>query len=250
MSCSHSLVTSTGCAYCGHKIAAGGDLLPAPAAPTAPAESTCREEVGVIFDAVTSAGVAIVAAPTPAAVPHGLTAGTHFGRQANTGAATPSQPSLFDGATVPSHEPAGGLVMQYGAPAGSGLENPAPSRQGREAGHGTAPAARSTDSHRRARNTDPDTSLAAAKTITPDRQRAAHTLILKLLATHGPLSDFRLAFLMGSKQTSAGVRRGELRDAGLVEAHDRAGVSDTGSPCIRWALTATGREAAHQEAAA
>jgi len=140
--------------------------------------------------------------------------------------------------------------MQYGAPAGSGLENPAPSRQGREAGHGPAPAARSTDSHRRARNTDPDTSHAAAKTITPDRQRAAHTLILELLAAHGPLSDFRLAFLMGSKQTSAGVRRGELRDAGLVEAHDRAGVSDTGSACIRWALTATGREAAHQEAAA
>ena len=107
-----------------------------------------------------------------------------------------------------------------------------------------APLARTTDTHRRARNTDPDTSLAAAKSITPDRQRAAHTLILELLAVKGPLTDFDLAYYTGTKQTSIGCRRKELVDAGQVELYDRQGRSDTNSPCIRWALTGTREQVA------
>lgn len=95
----------------------------------------------------------------------------------------------------------------------------------------------------KARRTDPDTSHEAAARASAhaegDRRR-----VLALLAEHGPLSDFDLARLTGRKQTSVGVRRGELRDAGLVEQYDRTGVSDTGSPCIRWALTSAGRQAA------
>ena len=66
----------------------------------------------------------------------------------------------------------------------------------------------------------------------------------RLLAEHGPLSDFDLARLTGRTQTSLGVRRGELVRVGLVERHDRAGVSNTGSPCIRWRLTNAGKAAA------
>jgi len=95
----------------------------------------------------------------------------------------------------------------------------------------------------KARHTDPDTSHEAAERASAhaegDRRR-----VLALLAEHGPLTDFDLARLTGRKQTSVGVRRGELRDAGLVEQHDRSGVSDTGSPCIRWTLTSAGRQAA------
>jgi len=93
-----------------------------------------------------------------------------------------------------------------------------------------------------ARLTDPDTAHDAAASITPGKQRDSHALVLALLAEHGPLSDFDLARMATArrghmvKQTSLGVRRKELVTAGLVVERDRAGVSDTGSPCIRWAL--------------
>jgi hypothetical protein len=89
-----------------------------------------------------------------------------------------------------------------------------------------------------ARITDAETAHMAAASITERAQHDAHAKVLALLAEHGPLSDFDLARLTGRKQTSVGVRRGELVTIGLVVAHDRAGVSDTGSPCTRWALTA------------
>jgi hypothetical protein len=43
------------------------------------------------------------------------------------------------------------------------------------------------------------------------------------------------------KQTSIGVRRKELVTIGLVRDSGRKGVSDTGSPCIVWEITAAGR---------
>lgn len=89
-----------------------------------------------------------------------------------------------------------------------------------------------------ARLTDPITSLEAALSVERGKAREDYARVLDLLAAHGPLSDFDLARMTGTKQTSIGKRRGELRDAGLVVEHDRAGVSDTGSPCLRWALAA------------
>ena len=95
-----------------------------------------------------------------------------------------------------------------------------------------------------ARFTDPPTSHLAAASVTTAAQRDSHRLVLDLLAARGPLTDFALAAeatrVLGRtvKQTSLGVRRKELVTAGLVCEHDRAGVSDTGSPCIRWALVA------------
>ena len=100
--------------------------------------------------------------------------------------------------------------------------------------------------HRRARNTDPDTSLEAAMSVTELRRRADHDLVLALLFEHGPLTDFDLARLATQrlghmvKQTSLGVRRGELRDAGLVVDSGHKGKSDTGARAIRWALTDAG----------
>lgn len=90
-----------------------------------------------------------------------------------------------------------------------------------------------------ARFTDPITSHQAAASITPDARRDAHRAVLLILA-NGPASDFDLAAATGLKQTSIDKRRGELRDVGYVRGFDRAGVSDTGSACIRWTLTRDG----------
>lgn len=88
-----------------------------------------------------------------------------------------------------------------------------------------------------ARRTDPATSHQAADRAAGHAQ-ADRERVLALLAERGPLTDFELAALTGRKQTSIGVRRGELVKAGLVREYDRTGISDTGSPCIRWALAA------------
>ena len=112
------------------------------------------------------------------------------------------------------------------------------------------PPTAATPSHRGARNTDPDTSLEAAEAITDLRRRADHDMVLHLLALHGPLTDFDLArhvsTLTGHTvgQTSIGVRRGELRNAGLVCDSGFKGKSPSGARSIRWALTAQGAEVA------
>lgn len=101
----------------------------------------------------------------------------------------------------------------------------------------TAPA----DLRPAARFTDPATSHAAAASITESRQHDRYLAVLGLLAERGRLSDFDLARLTGVKQTSIGKRRGELEAIGLVVRVDSGGVSDTGSPCLRFAITDAGR---------
>jgi hypothetical protein len=49
-----------------------------------------------------------------------------------------------------------------------------------------------------------------------------------------------LAIGLEMKQTSAGKRRGELRDMGLVFNTGNRRPSDTGSPAIVWDLTPLG----------
>jgi len=98
-----------------------------------------------------------------------------------------------------------------------------------------------------ARATDPITSHMAAKAQTPAKVRTEHRLVLELLAME-PMSDFQLAAMASQslgrtvKQTSVGVRRGELVRIGLVRDSGRKGTSDTGSACIVWELTQAGRK--------
>jgi hypothetical protein len=60
-------------------------------------------------------------------------------------------------------------------------------------------------------------------------------------STRRGLTDFQLATLVDRKQTSAGKRRGELRDKRLIEATALRRPSDTGSPAIVWRITPLGR---------
>lgn len=91
-----------------------------------------------------------------------------------------------------------------------------------------------------ARNSDPDTSHLAVE----DAKRTANTLRARCLeaikaAGERGLSDFELAELLGSQQTSAGKRRGELVAAGLVEKSVVDGVEQkrpapSGSLALVW----------------
>ena len=85
------------------------------------------------------------------------------------------------------------------------------------------------------RATDPDTSRAAAidARVNADTHRARVLGALHAAGTDG-LTDFELADRLGLQQTSAGKRRGELRDAGLVVDSGRKRPAPSGSAAIVW----------------
>jgi hypothetical protein len=82
-----------------------------------------------------------------------------------------------------------------------------------------------------ARDTDPDTSHAAA-----DRPRARDraAALQALRANPDGLTDFELGDIMHRQQTSAGKRRGELRDDGYVRDSGRKRPAPSGSLAIVW----------------
>ena len=85
-----------------------------------------------------------------------------------------------------------------------------------------------------ARSTDPDTSWGAASdaSIRADTHRAR---VLATLRNHPDgLTDFELGALLGLQQTSAGKRRGELRDQGLVEYAGYKRPAPSGSLSMVW----------------
>jgi hypothetical protein len=99
----------------------------------------------------------------------------------------------------------------------------------------------------RSRSTDPSTSKAAAAAQSVHKVRTEHRVILDLLQWES-MTDFELAKRASQalgrpvKQTSIGVRRGELVRLGLVADSGRKGKSDTGTACIIWQITMSGRQ--------
>lgn len=86
-----------------------------------------------------------------------------------------------------------------------------------------------------ARNTDPQTSHDAADRQPSARERDRDR-VYRVLGEHPyGLTDFEIATLIGRQQTSAGKRRGELRDAGLVYDTGRRRAAPSGSLAIVWA---------------
>ena len=127
----------------------------------------------------------------------------------------------------------GGLVHRDACPPEPGVVN--------------IPGQLSFDDIGKVRATDPHTSeLAAVAQI--GRKAATQRRVLEALYRAGEdgLTDFELGAVLGMQQTSCGVRRGELRDAGLVMKASREDgtiltrPSPSGSPSICWTLTATG----------
>jgi DNA-binding transcriptional ArsR family regulator len=85
-----------------------------------------------------------------------------------------------------------------------------------------------------ARSTDPGTSWAAAHDATPKAPTHRARVLQALRSIPGGLTDYELAELVGLQQNSAGKRRGELRDAGLVEDSGRRRPAPSGSKAIVW----------------
>lgn len=95
----------------------------------------------------------------------------------------------------------------------------------------------------KARRSDPDTSHRAAM---GNRDKDLRRVLDAHYRNPQGLNDFELARLVDRKQTSAGKRRGELRDQGLIEQSAERRPSDTGSPAIVWKITAKGIETARE----
>lgn len=93
-----------------------------------------------------------------------------------------------------------------------------------------------------ARNTDPATSHAAARRAPSARNDDRRAVLAEHAKAHlTGLTDFELAGLLDRQQTSVGKRRGELRDAGFIEATPYRRPSPSGSPAIVWLITSLGK---------
>jgi hypothetical protein len=97
-----------------------------------------------------------------------------------------------------------------------------------------------------ARRADPETSHAAAASLTPGTLRASQAEVLTILR-QGPMHDQRIAqtaLAWHSKQSPSGLRtrRAELVAAGLVEDSGRREILPSGRSSVVWRLTAKGRD--------
>lgn len=95
-----------------------------------------------------------------------------------------------------------------------------------------------------ARRSDPETSHQAADRHPALRQTDRRAALLAHAAYPAGLTDFELADIMGRQQTSAGKRRGELRDLGMIEQTKDRRPAPSRSPAIVWRITADGINAA------
>jgi hypothetical protein len=91
-----------------------------------------------------------------------------------------------------------------------------------------------------ARDTDPATSHAAAAR-SPSTRDIDRIRVLLVHDSHPRgLTDFELGAMVGRQQTSAGKRRGELRDMGYIADGGERRPAPSGSSAIVWRITVLG----------
>jgi hypothetical protein len=94
----------------------------------------------------------------------------------------------------------------------------------------------------RARRSDPETSIAAARSIAPTIA-ASQAEVLVLFREFGPMTDeeARQSYGEGGRQSESGLRsrRAELVRMGLLEDSGRRWPGRTGRQMIVWAVTPT-----------
>jgi hypothetical protein len=93
-----------------------------------------------------------------------------------------------------------------------------------------------------ARDSDPETSHLAAGAHPKIRGKDRINCLLAHASNPAGLTDYELAAIVGRQQNSAGKRRTELRDRGLVEDSGiRRKNERTGANCIVWRITTLGK---------
>lgn len=92
--------------------------------------------------------------------------------------------------------------------------------------------------HAHSRRTDPETSHAAARSVS--RVREARERILRALKTHGPMTDGEIFPHVHNFMSPSGARsrRNELVDEGLVEDSGKRGLTESGRATIVWRVVA------------
>lgn len=96
--------------------------------------------------------------------------------------------------------------------------------------------------HTKARNTDPETSHAAAASVTLETLTQTQALVLQTLHTHGPMTDEQLCMRIADAQQSpvsvSGVRtrRSELVAADKVVDTGKRVATRTGRQAIVWGV--------------
>jgi hypothetical protein len=90
-----------------------------------------------------------------------------------------------------------------------------------------------------ARTSDPYTSKEAGADQTPRKNGPRHAFVLLFLDAHPDSTDDDIHEAMGGAYSTPGKRRGELRDAGLVEMTGE-GKTPFGKKAIRWSLSDLG----------
>lgn len=96
--------------------------------------------------------------------------------------------------------------------------------------------------HTKARNTDPQTSHAAAASVTLETLTQTQALVLQTLQTHGPMTDeqlcMRIADVQHSPVSVSGVRtrRSELVAAGKIVDTGKRLRTRTGRQAIVWGV--------------
>lgn len=78
------------------------------------------------------------------------------------------------------------------------------------------------------------TSVAAAKSQTPERVATQRSRILELLAAAGPLTDEQIGERLGLSLNAVRPRRVKLVEDGLVVAVDENGRTRAGRAATRW----------------
>lgn len=91
-----------------------------------------------------------------------------------------------------------------------------------------------------ARASDPVTSHMAARRTPALRAHDRRRVLLTHVSHPDGLTDFELGVLVGRQQTSAGKRRGELRDDGFIEDSLIRRAAPSGASAIVWRITAAG----------
>lgn len=95
----------------------------------------------------------------------------------------------------------------------------------------------------RARATDPATSEAAANAF-PEIRGEQRISVLLAFDDLGEATDYRISVYLGINRTSAGKRRKELQEAGLIEETEKREQTDSSCTAVVWRCTERGHQVA------